>query len=287
MNVTVVEGEAGLLVVDTHASLEAGRAVLADLRRLSPRPLVGGREHPRALRPHLRQRGLPRGVRRGADHRPRDRGRRDVARRGVRARARGRARPARRSPRPDRPATDLLLGHGRSTSATGRSSSCTPVAATPTATSSYGSGTRTCSSPATWSRSPGCRRTATTAIPLEWPLVARPRARARRAGHGRRARARRAGRPRVRRRSSARRSGSWPQTIRDLAARGVPVDQALGDDRVALPDGAPRGRRTTWLRAPAELAEAAAARMSAPGARPRSACCSAGGRTPTSRRSPS
>ena len=40
VNVTVVEGEAGLLVVDTHASLEAGRAVLADLRRLSPRPLV-------------------------------------------------------------------------------------------------------------------------------------------------------------------------------------------------------------------------------------------------------
>ena len=40
VNVTVVEGEAGLLVVDTHASLEAGRAVLADLRRLSSRPLV-------------------------------------------------------------------------------------------------------------------------------------------------------------------------------------------------------------------------------------------------------
>jgi glyoxylase-like metal-dependent hydrolase (beta-lactamase superfamily II) len=40
VNVTVVEGDAGLLVVDTHASLEAGRAVLADLRRLSSRPLV-------------------------------------------------------------------------------------------------------------------------------------------------------------------------------------------------------------------------------------------------------
>jgi glyoxylase-like metal-dependent hydrolase (beta-lactamase superfamily II) len=40
VNVTVIEGEAGLLVVDTHASLEAGRSVLADLRRLSLRPLV-------------------------------------------------------------------------------------------------------------------------------------------------------------------------------------------------------------------------------------------------------
>jgi glyoxylase-like metal-dependent hydrolase (beta-lactamase superfamily II) len=40
VNVTVVEGDGGLLVVDTHASLEAGRAVLADLRRLSSRPLV-------------------------------------------------------------------------------------------------------------------------------------------------------------------------------------------------------------------------------------------------------
>jgi glyoxylase-like metal-dependent hydrolase (beta-lactamase superfamily II) len=40
VNVTLVEGEAGLLVVDTHASLEAGRAVLADVRRISTRPIV-------------------------------------------------------------------------------------------------------------------------------------------------------------------------------------------------------------------------------------------------------
>ena len=40
VNVTVVEGEAGLLVVDTHGSVEEGRAVLADLRRLSTRPLA-------------------------------------------------------------------------------------------------------------------------------------------------------------------------------------------------------------------------------------------------------
>ena len=41
VNVTVVQGEAGLLVVDTHASLDAGRSVLADVRRLSSAPLVG------------------------------------------------------------------------------------------------------------------------------------------------------------------------------------------------------------------------------------------------------
>ncbi len=41
VNVTVVEGEAGLLVVDTHASSVAAREVIEDLRRLSARSLVG------------------------------------------------------------------------------------------------------------------------------------------------------------------------------------------------------------------------------------------------------
>lgn len=41
VNVTVIEGAAGLLVVDTHASTPAAREVIADLRRLSSRPLVG------------------------------------------------------------------------------------------------------------------------------------------------------------------------------------------------------------------------------------------------------
>jgi len=41
VNVTVIEGEAGLLVVDTHASTPAAREVIADLRRLSTRDLVG------------------------------------------------------------------------------------------------------------------------------------------------------------------------------------------------------------------------------------------------------
>jgi glyoxylase-like metal-dependent hydrolase (beta-lactamase superfamily II) len=40
VNVTVVAGSAGLLVVDTNASEPAARAVLADLRRLSAAPLV-------------------------------------------------------------------------------------------------------------------------------------------------------------------------------------------------------------------------------------------------------
>ncbi len=41
VNVSVIEGEAGLLVVDTHASTKAAREVIADLRRLSARPVVG------------------------------------------------------------------------------------------------------------------------------------------------------------------------------------------------------------------------------------------------------
>jgi glyoxylase-like metal-dependent hydrolase (beta-lactamase superfamily II) len=41
VNITVVEGEAGLLVVDTHASTRQAREVIADVRRLSPRPVVG------------------------------------------------------------------------------------------------------------------------------------------------------------------------------------------------------------------------------------------------------
>lgn len=40
VNVTLVEGEAGLLVVDTHASTAAAREVIRDLRRISARPVV-------------------------------------------------------------------------------------------------------------------------------------------------------------------------------------------------------------------------------------------------------
>ncbi len=41
VNVSVIEGEAGLIVVDTHASAAAAREVIADVRRLSSRPVVG------------------------------------------------------------------------------------------------------------------------------------------------------------------------------------------------------------------------------------------------------
>src|SRR6476661_7538925 len=41
VNVSVIEGEEGLLVVDTNASSQAARDVIADLRRLSPAPVVG------------------------------------------------------------------------------------------------------------------------------------------------------------------------------------------------------------------------------------------------------
>jgi glyoxylase-like metal-dependent hydrolase (beta-lactamase superfamily II) len=41
VNITAIEGEAGLLVVDTHASSVAAREVIGDLRRLSSRPVVG------------------------------------------------------------------------------------------------------------------------------------------------------------------------------------------------------------------------------------------------------
>ena len=41
VNVSVIEGEEGLLVVDTNASSRAAREVIADLRRLSSAPVVG------------------------------------------------------------------------------------------------------------------------------------------------------------------------------------------------------------------------------------------------------
>jgi glyoxylase-like metal-dependent hydrolase (beta-lactamase superfamily II) len=41
VNITLIEGEAGLLVVDTHGSSLAAREVVGDIRRLSSRPVVG------------------------------------------------------------------------------------------------------------------------------------------------------------------------------------------------------------------------------------------------------
>ena len=74
LNITLVGSDRGLLVVDTHASAKAARAVIEDVRRLGAGDVVGHRQHPRALRPHLRQRRVPRDVRRGPDARARGRG---------------------------------------------------------------------------------------------------------------------------------------------------------------------------------------------------------------------
>ena len=40
VNVSIIEGSRGLVVVDTHASLAAGRAVLEDVRRVSAAPVL-------------------------------------------------------------------------------------------------------------------------------------------------------------------------------------------------------------------------------------------------------
>ena len=140
VNVGLVGGDRGLLVVDTHASEVEARRVVEQVR--APRRGRRGRggQHPPALRPRFRQRHLPRGVRRGRgplpvyahDSVPDDLAHsgplvqataRDDADRAPGRRHRGhpdRACPPTRSPPP-----------GPSTSATGSSSWCTPAAATP------------------------------------------------------------------------------------------------------------------------------------------------------------
>ena len=234
--------------------------MIADLRRLSPRPLVGvvnTHEHfdhtfgNAAFREEY-----------GAVPITAHESRRETARDREEQRPRPRT-PGHEIAEPRSRGHDLLLGHGRSTSATGRSSWCTRVAATPAATSSYGSGTRTCCWPATSSRSPACRRTATTASRSSgrWSLdlvlelvgpdtVVVP-------GHGAPV-----DRDFVQEQRSA--IGVVAQTIRDLAGARRTRRPGAGRDRVALSEGAPRGRRTPWLRAAAAVREAAAARMSAP-----------------------
>ena len=89
-----------------HARLRRGRAARSSTTYAGSGAgeVVARRQHPRALRPHLRQRHVPRGVRRDPGARPRDRGRRTVAggradQAAVRRRAR---RPARRRGAGDR-----------------------------------------------------------------------------------------------------------------------------------------------------------------------------------------
>ncbi len=73
VNVTLIGSDKGLVVVDTHGSTRGrqrgGRRRPQARRRRGHR----GGQHPLALRPHLRQRGVPHGVRRDPDPRPRER----------------------------------------------------------------------------------------------------------------------------------------------------------------------------------------------------------------------
>ena len=168
VNITLVGGETGLLMVDTHGSERMARTVADDVRRLGAGPLTGivnTHEHwdhtfgngscsrSSATMPvHAHDWAAGHTVRvRGA---------------GEAAVPRPAGRPARRRGARDpdgggRP--DLLLGRGSSTSATGRSSWSTPVAATPRATSWCGSPTPTSWRPATSSSSPTRRSSAATA----------------------------------------------------------------------------------------------------------------------------
>ena len=174
LNVCLVGGADGLLVVDTQAS---GRAARADRRRrprARGRPGDGGLQHPRALRPHLRQRRLPRGVRPGPDPRPRRGG--GAHPRGGRAgqaavRRRPRRPPSRRGPR-DRDGAGrphvLVRPRARPRRPPG---GARPSRARPLLRRRRGAGsaTPTCCSPATSSRRAPHRCTASDCHPLEWP----------------------------------------------------------------------------------------------------------------------
>ena len=142
VNVTVIGGADGLLVVDTHASGLAARTVVDDVRRLAAgevRAVVNTHEHfdhtfgnatfraaygavPIHAHETAAERTVPAGERVKALYDARGEPRRPAPRRGPGDR---RSSPRTRRSRP----------RWRSTSATGRSSSCTPGAATPRATS--------------------------------------------------------------------------------------------------------------------------------------------------------
>ena len=168
VNVSVVAGEAGLLVLDTQASAALAREVVADLRRVSSLPVllaVNSHEH----WDHTFGNGVLQAE--GAElDLPRDR-RRDpprARRRGTCRRLRRRTtRAGRRSPRPRSSYPSARSRRrSRSTWATASSSWSTPAAATRAATWSSACPTPTCCSPATWSSRPTpgtCRPSAPTA----------------------------------------------------------------------------------------------------------------------------
>ena len=234
VNITLVGGERGLLVVDTHGSAGAAREVVDDVRRLGAGEVTGDRQHALALRPHLRQPHLPRGLRRAADPRPRERARR----------ARGVGRGAQAAACADAPdddphhedvlgdrdraaRPDVLLGEGaRPRRPGGRARPPRPrphlrrprgprarrrrgarrrprrgVGPRRRSTTTPGRWTGRSASTSCWA----CSRPATVVVPGHGAPV----------GPGRSSR------------SSATTIGIVAETIRDLASRGVPVDQAL------------------------------------------------------------
>ena len=253
LNISLVGGDRGLLVVDTHASVPRGPR--GDRGRTPARGRRRGRrgQHPRALRPHLRQRRVPRGVRRDPDPRARGGGRQDGCRRATGSRACTTRSPTTRT-RDEVRETEIVpaehtfsSARRRWTSATAPSSWCTRAAATPAAT---------------W-----CVRVPDVDVVLAGDLVEESAARRPRAGLRRATPTRSSGR----RASTSCSACSTPatvvvpghgapvdrefveeqrndigivaETIRDLAARGVPARAGAGRGRLALRQRAPRERR--------------------------------------------
>ena len=163
VNVTLVGGARGLLVVDTHGVGRRGRAaVVDDVRRLGVGDgdgVVNTHEHfdhtfgNAAFREaygdvpiHAHEAAAERTVAAGERIKERSTPPTRTTRTATRCWRPRSCLPTTPSPPPS-----------RSTSATGWSSWSTPAAATPAATSWSGCPTPTCCSPATWSRSPAPR----------------------------------------------------------------------------------------------------------------------------------
>ena len=237
VNVTLVGGDRGLLVVDTHASGLAARAV--DRRRAparAPASVVRRRQHPRALRPHLRQRR--RSARRTATCRSTPTRSPPSARWPAGERDQGAVRRRARRPAPRRGAGDrdragrphLLLGASRSTSATGGRAGAPGPRPHRRRPGAAGARRRRAARRRPGRGVDGARRRAGLRRRLlPAGVAAHPRHRAQPDHLARPSSCPGTARPSTASssRSSATRSASSPQTIRDLAARGVPVDEAL------------------------------------------------------------
>ena len=110
-------------------------------------------------------------------------------------------------------------------------------------------------------RAATCPASASDCFPMEWPLTLDIVLGLTTVGDGRRARATARRSTATSSRSSATTIGIVAETIRDLATRGVPVDEALAAAEWPYPRERARARRTPRLRAPAPQPEAAPARL--------------------------